>query len=199
LNSKRPDGDSVKETSPLSKFLGICTTIQGHDLFAIPINKTVGAPYLSPSLLPSNLCQSKLPFSTSAPPKTNGRQWQQASCQRRSRRKPRWLPSEVVIVNSLCDFFQDIFFPLLMILYCSRLIHWNPAPAPANPALPDDSSESYNYSPVPYGERDALRFKAERDESRRELGEISKKACIAELEWEDQRKQLLATIDGTSL
>jgi hypothetical protein len=24
-------------------FLGICTTIQGHDLFAIPINKTVGA------------------------------------------------------------------------------------------------------------------------------------------------------------
>jgi hypothetical protein len=49
--------------------------------------------------------------------------------------------------------------------------------------------ESYNYSPVPYGERDALRFKVERDESRRELGEISKKACIAELEWEDQRKQ----------
>jgi hypothetical protein len=104
----------------------------------------------------------------------------------------------VVIVNSLCDFFQ-IFFPLLKILYCSRLIHWNPAPVPANPALPDDSSESYNYSPVPYGERDALRFKAERDEYWRELGEISKKACIAELEWEDQRKQLLATIDGISL
>jgi hypothetical protein len=104
----------------------------------------------------------------------------------------------VVIVNSLCDFFQ-IFFPLLTILNCSRLIHWNPAPAPANPALPDDSSESYNYSPVPYGDRDALHFKAERDESRRELGEISKKACIVELKWEDQRKQLLATIDGTSL
>jgi hypothetical protein len=52
---------------------------------------------------------------------------------------------------------------------------------------------------VPYGERDALRFKAERDESRRELGEISKKACIVELEWEDQRKQLLETIDGISL
>jgi hypothetical protein len=85
-------------------------------------------------------------------------------------------------------------------LLCFRLIQWNPAPAPAtNPALPDDSSESYNYSPVPYDERDALRFKAERDESRRELGEISKKACIAELEWEDQRKQLLATIDGISL
>jgi hypothetical protein len=85
-------------------------------------------------------------------------------------------------------------------LLCFRLIQWNPAPAPAtNPALPDDSSESYNYSPVPYDERNALRFKAERDESRRELGEISKKACIAELEWEDQRKQLLATIDGIFL
>jgi hypothetical protein len=52
---------------------------------------------------------------------------------------------------------------------------------------------------VPYDERDALHFKAEHDESRRELGEISKKACIAELEWEDQRKQLLATIDGIFL
>jgi hypothetical protein len=85
-------------------------------------------------------------------------------------------------------------------LLCFRLIQWNPAPAPAtNPALPEDSSESYNYSPVPYGERDALRFKAERDESRRELREVSKKACIAELEWEDQRKQLLETINGKPL
>jgi hypothetical protein len=72
-----------------------------------------------------------------------------------------------------------------------------PGPCAAmNPALPSDSSESNNYSPMPYDECDALRFKAERDESRRELGEISKKVCIAELEWEDQRKQLLATIDG---
>jgi hypothetical protein len=52
---------------------------------------------------------------------------------------------------------------------------------------------------LPYGERDALRFKVERDESRRELGEVSKKADIAELEWEHQRKQLLETIDGKSL
>jgi hypothetical protein len=52
---------------------------------------------------------------------------------------------------------------------------------------------------VPYGECDALRFKAERDESRRELGEVSKKAGIAELEWEHQRKQLLETFDGKSL
>jgi hypothetical protein len=49
---------------------------------------------------------------------------------------------------------------------------------------------------VPYDERDALLFKAEREESWGELGEISKKAYIAELEWEDQHKQLLATIDG---
>jgi hypothetical protein len=49
---------------------------------------------------------------------------------------------------------------------------------------------------VPYGERNALYFKAERDESRRELGEVSKNACITELELEDQRKQLLETIDG---
>jgi hypothetical protein len=68
-----------------------------------------------------------------------------------------------------------------------------------NSALPGGSSESNNYSPVPYDERDTLRFKAECDESRCELGEISRKACITELEWEDQRKHLRATIDGTSL
>jgi hypothetical protein len=93
----------------------------------------------------------------------------------------------VVIVNSLCDFFPDFLSasndPLLF-----QAHPLESDPVPANPALPDDFSESYNYSPVPYGERDALRFKAERDESRCELGEISKKACIAELEWEDQRK-----------
>jgi hypothetical protein len=33
----------------------------------------------------------------------------------------------------------------------------------------------------------------------RELEDVSKKAGIAELEWEDQCKQLLATIDGTTL
>jgi hypothetical protein len=35
--------------------------------------------------------------------------------------------------------------------------------------------------PSLYGERDALRFKAEHDESQRELGKVSKKAGIAEL------------------
>jgi hypothetical protein len=52
---------------------------------------------------------------------------------------------------------------------------------------------------VPYGELDALRFKAELEVAQRELEDVSKKAGIAELEWEDPRKQLLATIDGTVL
>jgi hypothetical protein len=39
----------------------------------------------------------------------------------------------------------------------------------------------------------------ERDETRRELEDVSKKAGIAELEWEHQRKELLETINGKSL
>jgi hypothetical protein len=103
-----------------------------------------------------------------------------------------------VIVNFFYDSFR---FPSVSDdPLCFRLIQWNPAPAPAaNPALPDDSSELYSYSPSRYGERDALCFKAERDESRRELGEVLKKAGIAELEWEHQHKQLLETIDGKFL
>jgi hypothetical protein len=68
-----------------------------------------------------------------------------------------------------------------------------------NPALPDDSSESYNHSSSRYNERTTLQFKAERDETRRELEDVSKKAGIAELEWEHQRKQLLETIGGKFL
>jgi hypothetical protein len=52
---------------------------------------------------------------------------------------------------------------------------------------------------VPYGEEDALRFKEELETARRELEDVSKKAGIAELEWEDQRRQLLEAIDGTAL
>jgi hypothetical protein len=110
LNSKRPDGDSVKETSPPSKFLWICTTIQGHDLFAIPINKTVGAPSLSSSLLPSNLRQYKLSSSsTSTPKKPDGGQCQQAPRQRRGGRKPRRRASEALIVNFFYDSSQISF------------------------------------------------------------------------------------------
>jgi hypothetical protein len=68
-----------------------------------------------------------------------------------------------------------------------------------NPALPDDSSESNNYSLVPYEERDALSFMVELEETQRELEDVSKKAGITELEWDHQRKQLLETIDGKSL
>jgi hypothetical protein len=50
-----------------------------------------------------------------------------------------------------------------------------------------DSSGSSGYSHSPssrYSNRDARRFKAERDKTRRELGDVSKKAGITELEWE---------------
>jgi hypothetical protein len=49
-----------------------------------------------------------------------------------------------------------------------------------------------------YSDRDTRRFKAERDKTRRELEVVFKKAGIAELEWEHQRKQLLEAIDGES-
>jgi hypothetical protein len=47
-----------------------------------------------------------------------------------------------------------------------------------------------------YSDRDARRFKEERDATRHELEIISKQARIAELEWQHQRKQLLEAIDG---
>jgi hypothetical protein len=100
---------------------------------------------------------------------------------------------------------QSLFLDSSLIFFCfddhplSRLIQWNPSPAPASQPLPDDSSESDGHSLVPYGELNALRFKAELETAQRELEEVSKKAGIAELEWEDQRKQLLETIDGTAL
>jgi hypothetical protein len=198
LNSKQPDGDSVKETSPHSKFLGICTTIQGHDLFAIPINKIVAAPAFHQAFFFQTFANLSFPFPplvhpknlmavviAGAAPATRRKEAAQALVGGGDRQLPlRFLPDFVSISND----------PLLFQAHPVE-----PAPAPANPALPNDSSKLYNYSPVPYGERDNLHFKAERDESRRKLGQISKKACITELEWEDQRKQLLETINGISL
>jgi hypothetical protein len=64
-----------------------------------------------------------------------------------------------------------------------------------------DSSGSSGYSHSPsshYTDRDAHWFKAERDETRHELGDVSKKSRIAELEWEHQHKQLLEAIDVES-
>jgi hypothetical protein len=87
-------------------------------------------------------------------------------------------------------------------LRVSRLIQWNPAPAPATtPAMVDYSSGSFGHSHSSsshYSDRDTRKFKAERDETRRELELVSKKVRIAELEWEHQRKQLLEAIDGES-
>jgi hypothetical protein len=49
-----------------------------------------------------------------------------------------------------------------------------------------------------YSDRDARRYKEERDATRLELEIISKQAGFAELEWQHQRKQLLEAIDGES-
>jgi hypothetical protein len=49
-----------------------------------------------------------------------------------------------------------------------------------------------------YSDRDAHKFKEERDATRHELEIITKQAGITELEWQHQRKQLLETIDGES-
>jgi hypothetical protein len=66
------------------------------------------------------------------------------------------------------------------------------------PTMASDSSGSSHSSSSCYNDRDAHRFKAERDATRHELEIISKDAGIAELEWEHQRKQLLEAIDGES-
>jgi hypothetical protein len=69
------------------------------------------------------------------------------------------------------------------------------------PAMVGDSSGSSDRSHSSssrYNDLAAYRFKVEHDETQRELEVISKKAGIAELEWEHQRKQLLEAIDGES-
>jgi hypothetical protein len=89
------------------------------------------------------------------------------------------------------SFFRSFFIPddLLCIF---RLIRWNSAPAPATtPAMASDSSGSSSCSHSSssrYNDRDARRFKEERDATRHELEIFSEEAGIAELEWEHQRK-----------
>jgi hypothetical protein len=94
---------------------------------------------------------------------------------------------EVVIVDFFIAFSRFLFVsddPLRV----SRFIQWNPALAPATtPAMVGDSSGSSGHSHSSssrYSDRDARRFKAERDETRRNLGDVSKKVGIAELEGE---------------
>jgi hypothetical protein len=71
-------------------------------------------------------------------------------------------------------------------------------------ASDSSGSSSRSYSSRSYGgdshysDRDARRFKEERDATRHELEIISKQAGIAELEWQHQHKQLLEAIDGES-
>jgi hypothetical protein len=64
------------------------------------------------------------------------------------------------------------------------------------------SRRSYSFRPSSgnsrYSDRNARRFKEERDSTQHELEVISKQAGIAELEWEHQHKQLLEAIDGES-
>jgi hypothetical protein len=67
--------------------------------------------------------------------------------------------------------------------------------------MASDSSGSSSHSHSSssrYDDRDARRFKEERDATRHELEIISKEAGITELEWEHQCKQLLEAIDGES-
>jgi hypothetical protein len=107
----------------------------------------------------------------------------------------------VVIVGFFTSLFRSLFISDDPV-YAFKLIQWNPTPAPATtPAMAGDSSGSSgrsHSSSSRYNDRAARRFKAERDETWHELEMISKKAGIAELEWEHQRKQLLEAIDGES-
>jgi hypothetical protein len=112
----------------------------------------------------------------------------------------------VVIVCFFTTFFRSCLIPNDF-LCAFRLIRWNSAPAPAaaSAAAGDSSgSSSRSYSSRSsggdscYTDRDAHRFREERDATRHELEIISKQAGIAELEWQHQRKQLLEAIDGES-
>jgi hypothetical protein len=89
----------------------------------------------------------------------------------------------------IIGFFTALFRSLFVsdgLLCVSRLIHWNPASAPATtPAMVGDSSGSSGRSHSSSSRYDDLatrRFKAERDEIRRELQIISKKAGITQLD-----------------
>jgi hypothetical protein len=107
----------------------------------------------------------------------------------------------VVIIGFFTTLFRSLFVSDDL-LCVSRLIQWNPASAPdTTPTMVGDSSGSSDRSHSSssrYSDRDAHRFKVERDETRRELEVVSKKVGIAELEWEHQRKQLLEASDGES-
>jgi hypothetical protein len=85
--------------------------------------------------------------------------------------------------------FPSVYDDLLRVF---RLIQWNPSPASATtPAMPEDSSGVVQLFSFPQlapagsrrSDRDARRFNAERDETRHELGDVSK-AGITQVELE---------------
>jgi hypothetical protein len=51
----------------------------------------------------------------------------------------------------------------------------------------------------PYTHEEVNKLRAERDSARDELGEVSKRFGIAELEWEDERRQYLDRIAGRGI
>jgi hypothetical protein len=97
----------------------------------------------------------------------------------------------VVIIGFITALFRSLFV-LDDLLCVFRLIRWNPAFAPATtPTMVGDSSGSSgrsHSSSSRYDDLAACRFKVERDETRHELEIVSKKAGIAELEWDHQCK-----------
>jgi len=60
----------------------------------------------------------------------------------------------------------------------------------------DSSSSGDEVNLPPYTHEEVNKLRAERDLVRDELGEVSKKFGIAELEWEDERRQYLDRIIG---
>jgi hypothetical protein len=51
----------------------------------------------------------------------------------------------------------------------------------------------------PYTHEEVNKLRAERDSARDELGDVSKKFGVAELEWEEERKQYLGRITGKGI
>ena len=82
-----------------------------------------------------------------------------------------------------------------------------PAPVPGSPPGSSDhsgsedgsSSSDDEVSLPPYTHEEVNKLRAERDSVHDELGEVSKKFGIAELEWEDERRQYLARIAGRGI
>ena len=103
----------------------------------------------------------------------------------------------------LLHLFHPIFLDFSSAICSTRVISTNQPhllsrhrhfAANPNPPSPPSSSNSDDLADLPYGHEEALVFRQERDEARRELGEVSKQFGIEQAEWEDQRKQFCDAI-----